>query len=207
MGTYRRMTILAGLLAPAVLATTVAVVSSSYIGYDARYHAISNLGTSRAQMANVMNVFGFGLSGLLMSLFGLAFPLVQGVNPRTALACGAWVFTGICFGCLGLWSFPHPYHVEITLYCAVSVSAAVAAGAWTLSQSLRSGWLWLFSAATAVVALDLLAFPLRAGNDFGLQQRLHLAVIGAWMVAAGAALWVIDVRSNLPVYRRPTVPM
>jgi hypothetical protein len=105
----------------------------------------------------------------------------------------------VCFGGLGVWPFPHPYHLELTLYSAVGVSAAVAAGAWSLSQSLRSGWLLVFSAATVVVALDLLAFPLRASDDFGLQQRIHLAVIGAWMAIAGAALWVIDVRRNLPL--------
>jgi hypothetical membrane protein len=200
------MAVLAGPLAPAVLATTVALVSSSYVGYDSRYHAISNLGTSRAPLAGVMNVLGFGLSGILIAVFGLAFPLVQGVNARTVAAGGSWVFTGICFGCLGLWPFPHPYHLEFTLYCTLSASAAVAAGAWALSRSLVSGWLWLFSAASAVVALDMVTIPLRDSADFGLQQRLHLAVIGAWMIVASAALWVIDRESNHPALTLDTAP-
>src|SRR5437867_3616798 len=111
--------IAAGALAPVVFALVVMLVAAGRPGYQHHSRPISDLGAKGARGSLAMNVLGFGLTGALVALFAPAFVAVGGATPATVSASVSWFLLGGCFTCLGIWPFPHPYHLEFTLYCTI----------------------------------------------------------------------------------------
>lgn len=188
--------VLAGAAAPFVFACTVLVVAAAYPGYNHYSHAVSALGMARSPLSGPMNVLGFGVTGAFVVGFGVAFPRILGTDLATIAACGSWCSAGASFLCLGVWPYPHPFHNEFVIYCTLTSFAGVLAGAWSVSRTHRSSLLWAFSLFAGATIVDFFRLPVQAilehSRSLGFQQRLHLAIVGTWLVATACVLEFIS---------------
>jgi hypothetical membrane protein len=190
----RRLLILCGVTGPLVHVAVVVLLGGLWPGYSSTQHAISSLGSPELEIAPFMNVAGFGLAGILVSAFGAAFVAVLGLRPAPFLAACAWIAAGVTFVGLGVWPYPHPYHVPLVA-CSIPLAiAGMLAGAVALRAEVRSVWL---ACATAVATMALLTYPLSVWlpehrDRFGAVQRLHAVGVAVWLVVAALHLWWVD---------------
>jgi hypothetical membrane protein len=183
--------IVAGAAAPVIHIATVAFLAAFSPGYSHTRHAVSRLGTASNELASLMNMFGFGATGLLVCVFALAFVAVLGAEPSALIAAGAWLGSGLSFVALGVWPHPGFHHLEFLAYCSGLAILGMLSGAVAMSAAIRSYWLW---PVTVLAVLTILAYVWLAGyrRGLGLVQRVHLGGVVLWLEAAALHLWKID---------------
>ena len=94
------------------------------------------------------------------------------------------------FAALGLWSYPHFYHLEFLLYCSALAIVGMLSAAIALSSAVRSIWLWPVT-VIAVLAVGSYFWLPEYSQRFGLIQRIHLGGVVLRLELAAFHLWRI----------------
>ena len=187
----KRQLIFAGVAAPIIHVATVALLGAVWPGYSHTRDAVSVLGMSSVEIAPFMNVVGFGVTGLLVCVFSVAFVAVLGFEPAPLIASVAWLGAGATFVALGVWPYPELYHSEFLMYCSGLAILGMVAGAIAMSRDVRSMWLW---PVTIFAVVGILAYFWLSEYrwSFGVLQRIHLVGAMLWLEVAALHLWKIE---------------
>ena len=180
-----------------MLVMSIQVVGAVQPRYDSMAQAISDLGSPGAEWASVMNS-AFVITGALMIFFGCAFPLELGSTPSAVISAVSWGTAGLSLAGVGIVPFPHPHHVEISVYGALFACIGVISGHLAVYTVLRAPLLWLVSPIAASSTFLFFFIPLGPWGRQGLWERGFLFCVAAWQVLAAAHLLGYErFRSNI----------
>jgi hypothetical membrane protein len=184
-----RISALAGMAAPVVLAVVAGTLGAVQTGYNPVTQLISELGETGATYAGIMHV-GFWLTGLLLVLFSYSVYTLTGRSRAGAIGSWLVVLAGISFIAMGFFScdagcLPLTPSGQIHLQLGLLASVAAVAAAFLLGYSMRRtgtwNWYWQYSVITGALVLLILPVFVFAGNSHGLLQRVMIGIIFLWI--------------------------
>jgi hypothetical membrane protein len=159
-------------------------------GYDPVTQLISELGESGAPYAGVMNLLGFGVTGVLLMAFAPGLFMALGKNRVAAAGCGFVAIAGILFlamafiscdrGCIPV-TPEGGFHLILGLFAAIAAVAASVLLAWPMRNSGRWGRIWQYSILTGILILIVLPLFISFGDLAGLLQRVLVGIIFLWL--------------------------
>jgi hypothetical membrane protein len=179
-----------GMAAPLLFFLTAGILGMVTPGYDPVTQLISELGESGAPFAGVMNLLGFGVTGILILAFVPGPYAALGKKRVVAAGCGfialaGALFVGMAFiscdrGCIPVTS-EGGLHLILGLVAAIAAVAASFILAWPMRNSGRWEGIWQYSILTGILVLLLLPVFIAAGEFAGLLQRALVGIIFLWL--------------------------
>ncbi len=182
--TSHRLAAMLGVATPAYFLAVILAFGWATPGYAHASKAVSELGAFGAPFMLEWNIFGFGLTGVLLAAFGAAFPGSASAKWALFLTGAAFAGTAIPADMADRQSFTTTAH-------ALSSFAAFFAWVWALGSTVNG-------AQPGFRVLAILFLALAFGSIFlqqsgivwpGTGQRATFAVFFAWYFAAGLLLW------------------
>jgi hypothetical membrane protein len=160
-------------------------------GYSHLTKAVSELGSQGAPNMAAWNLLGFGVTGLLLAVFG--WRLGREARPDTPFTAACLCASGLAFAATAI-----PADMEnlrspgsaAHIGASMLVFAAWLPGVWGLTGRRRS-WRALATVSTAALWASLAAILVRGSGLLlpGLGQRLSFAVYFGWVLAAALVVW------------------
>jgi hypothetical membrane protein len=191
-GQIRVLTVSAvcGMVAPILFFLTVGILGMITPGYDPVTQLISELGESGAPFAWVMNLLGFGVTGVLLVAFAPGLAMALGKNRVAVAGCGFVAIAGGLFlamafiscdrGCIPV-TPEGGLHLILGLFAAIAAVAASFLLAWPMRNSGSWGRIWQYSVLTGILILLVLPVFISFGELAGLLQRVLVGVIFLWL--------------------------
>jgi hypothetical membrane protein len=186
----RTISAVCGLAAPILFFLTAGILGMITPGYDPVTQLISELGESGAPYAGVMNLLGFGVTGVLLMAFAPGLFMALGKNRVAAAGCGFVAIAGILFlamafiscdrGCIPV-TPEGGLHLILGLFAAIAAVAASVLLAWPMRNSGRWGRIWQYSILTGILILIVLPLFISFGDLAGLLQRVLVGIIFLWL--------------------------
>ncbi|MDX1476241.1 MAG: DUF998 domain-containing protein [Saprospiraceae bacterium] len=189
---------LGGVAGPIVFAIAVIVCAGLREGYSHSTEFISHLGATGTDHAGLFNLIGFGLGGILITLFAVSLfgLLPRGFTTRAGsmliLLFGlGMILVGIYScepGCQNQGSVEGTIHDNISVLMFNGVILGIALQG--LAMRRRGGWqqfrIYTFATVIALVALLIVMIHSVGTSELtGLWQRLFLFTLFAWIAAMG----------------------
>jgi hypothetical membrane protein len=202
-----RIGALAGIGGSLLYAVVVAVTGYLTPGYDPLTQWISELGATGAPYANLFNVLGPGIFGLLSIVFAAGIwralkggPLAFAAAFLVAISGFAGILEGVfpCDpGCVPM-TMGGSLHLTIGIVPLLGMLGAMEIFAFIVRKN--PAWPWFFAFSQAMVILTFIfaiAFFSGAALD-GLYQRIMIGSILVWVVVISAWMWKIQEVSSSP---------
>jgi hypothetical membrane protein len=186
----RSVSAVCGMAAPLLFFLTAGILGMITPGYDPVTQLISELGETGAPYAWIMNLLGFGVTGVLILAFTPGLYAALGKTKVAGLGCGFVALAGVIFLAMAFVSCDRgciPVTPEGSLHLLLGLLAAIAAVissfllAWPMRK--RGPWhgIWQYSLVTGVVILLILPVFVSLGEIAGLLQRILVGAIFLWM--------------------------
>lgn len=183
-----------GVAAPIILAGAALVAGLLRPGYDPLAQTLGDLGTMGGSAAAVMNIVGFGVTGVLVALLAVGLYLdVRGGAALKVLLLAVMMVAGAALILTGV--FPSDSYPDIHTAAVYAVGGALGlapmVGAVLFPQDPRWKPLWAYSLLTGIIALAVFALFVSDAlpSSQGLVQRVYLAVPLLWAGASG--FWIM----------------
>lgn len=191
-----RLLTLGGVAGPLLFSGVTVIGGALRPGYDPVSQFISELGETGAELAWLMNTFGFMLSAALIGLFVIALFMRSKRTPATVIGSLLLAAFAVSVFLAGIWSCdlgcspvdPTPDQqlhdlVSVIAFPAFTLGVALW-GAHFLrdARSRRFGAYSLASAALSVMLLVLMVQSEATREWTGVYQRLFLGVLFLWMI-------------------------
>jgi hypothetical membrane protein len=193
-----RIGALAGIGGPLLYAAVVAVTGYLTPGYDPLNQWISELGATGAPYADLFNVLGPGIFGLLSIVFAAGLwralkggPLAFAAAALVTIAGIAGILEGVfpCDpGCVPV-TATGSLHLTIGIIPLLAMLAAIEIFAFIVRKA--PGWPGFFAFSQGIVILTVIfaiAFSSGAILD-GLYQRIMVGAMLVWVMAVGVRMW------------------
>jgi len=186
----RTVSAVCGMAAPVLFFLTTGVLGMITPGYDPATQLISELGETGAPYAWVMNLLGFGVTGLLMLAFAPGLFIALGKNRVAAAGCGFVAIAGVLFlamafiscdrGCIPV-TPEGGLHLLLGLFAALAALAASLLLAWPMKNSGSWEGIWQYSLLTGILIFLVLPVFISFGELAGLLQRVLVGIIFLWL--------------------------
>ena len=193
-----RIGALAAIGGPLLYAAVVGVTGYLTPGYDPMTQWISELGATGALYADLFNVLGPGIFGLLSVVFAAGFwralkggPLAFAAAALVTIAGIAGILEGVfpCDpGCIPV-TMTGSLHLTLGLVPLLGMLAAMEIFAFIVRKD--PGWPRFFAFSHIMVTLTIIfALAFSSGALFdGLYQRVMIGAILVWVMAVGVRMW------------------
>ncbi len=196
---------LCGMAAPVIFAITVLVAGYLTPGYDPVTQLMSELGVPGEPYAELMNVVGFGLVGIL--LVGFSYATFRVFRPLRRVIFGSVMVAGagLSFIAMGFYhcdqgciAVTTAGNVHLLLGIVALVASLLAALTFAYVMHRERGWggFWQYSLATAVLIVVVLPVFLSFPDIAGLLQRIMVGIVFLWteVFAIGIFLRIREIR-------------
>lgn len=188
--TLCRLLALCGTGAPLVFAAISIALGLIQPGYDPVTQLMSELGVGGVPHAGIMNLIGFGLTGLLIVLFSFSLYALAGGRGPGAIGSGLVALCGIFFigmaafscdsGCIPVTSSGRIHLMLGLASLLVSVGASLLTG-YSLRRTGSWEGYWQYSLCTGAVVLILMPVFLASPVVEGLIQRIMVGALFLWV--------------------------
>ena len=164
-------------------------------GYNQLEQAVSELGMSNAPYANLWNLLGFGLAGILMFVFAESLYLEFRSASGGRLTAGLVALSGLAFAGLGVFPARIDFQpsTETTLHTIMVIvsyfSFIVVSIVFGVKLKNDPRWKGLSRFSMVMGAIGLLSFAIPRSVPLGLSQRLGLGVNFLWLMTIGYELY------------------